>query len=1133
MKLLLAKEVSRGALALASIAGLMSVVPTALAQTVSAPPTPEQVKKRPADQTAPAPQADASFPTEPASSPETDEGQPGEIVVTGFRQSLADALDAKRDSSGVSDGISAEDIGKSTDQNIAEAMQRVTGVSIDRTDGEGTTITIRGAGASLNNVTLNGVTLTSSSANQAVDFSQFSSDILQSIRINKTASADQNEGSLGGSIVLESFKPLTSKTNRRVLEVQGRYNDFAENKGQFGEDYGDYRLNASFSQRLFNNTLGISLVATREKNTLRRDTYETTGYNLVTYEAATNIKTGAVITGYDYDGNGTISANERGVRGREVRQSTYSYYRNTRDRDSVTGTIQWRPTPSTDIYIDGTYSTQHVVYDESRPEILPGAANPRGRPDLLLWDPDTFTYVQDVFQQAFATANTGNLRLPATIRLYRAEAEQNTENYVIGTGIKQVFGNLTLNLTGGLSRTDFTSDQRVGRATVPRTNNLSYIPGIAFPATAAGQAQAAAAVAANPSSFPGTNNAFYYSGYSCVPNPQICRLVANQGLYDSPAKFQPNAIDLFASAGIDKFKTVNFDADWDVGLGPIVRLSAGGKWEKRSKENVNIQPAQINAQTPGLVGYLTTLNLSDFTEGSTPQWGKRLGFGRDDITDGWFIWDLKKTLSVIEAARGVTAEPPTLAPQGNFTVDSTVWAGYVQADFKMFNDRVFGNLGVRYAKTNVNAGGQSVIQLEQINFLTPENIAYFGSVAAARAALGPNTDNDDIQGAQRVPIATQLVRDTNKYQDWLPSINVNWAVTNKLLARFGASKTIARPPIDLLRPNLTINEAQTSSDSVGTLGGIGLRPYRSTNLDLSLEWYFARNSLLSLAVYNKKLKDFVQQSQVQYYYRDLRSQLFTQSPTRPDYVIANPNATVDLSPSAILLPEAGGDQQAGCFPNREDNLAGARQNPGPPAGARTQCDSLLVTQSENGTGGYVRGVEASFQHNFTWLPGLLSGLGVTANVTYADSLTDESPILDGLGNRVGAIPELPLLGTSKWTTNGTVFYERNGILLRVAYNKRSDYLTTRTYRSNTALWVEGYDTLDVSGSVRLSRNFTVNFQAQNLTDTVQRTYLTSVLDDAGVLPPEGNAFDGNVTKDRTATASNTGRIYRVGLRLTF
>lgn len=1064
--------------------------------------------------------------------------QDSEIVVTGFRKSLEDALNIKRENSGVVDAISAEDIGKSTDQNIAEAMQRVTGVSIDRTDGEGTGVTIRGAGPSLNNIKLNGITLTSSGGDQGVDFSQFSSDILQSIRINKTASADQDEGSLGGTVELETFKPLAAKRNRRVIEVQARYNSFAENKGKYLDDFGDYRLNLSLSQKFFNDTLGVSLVATREKNTLRRDTYNATWFTPNTYDAATNIETGQIITSYDYDGDGAISSNEQGVRGREVRQNTYSYYRNSRDRDSVTGTIQWRPTSTTDVYFDGTYSTQNIQYDESRVEVLPAAPVNRGRPDLLLWDPATFTFVQDIFQQRFSrtTAPDGNLRVPATIRMYRREAGSTTNNYVLSGGIKQIFGNLTLNLKGGRSLTTVNVDyDRLGRAFVPRTANLSYNPGTVFPSTAAGQAAADAAIAANPGTIPGTNNAFYYSGFTCVPNPQICQMVLNPGLVDDASKFQPQVVSVDTGRGRDEASSAYFDADWDVDFGPIVRLSAGGKWEHRKKENDGTSTAFNNASFGGA---LRTLTLAPYTAGTTPEWGKKLGFARDDITDGWFVWDLAKTLTDLQASTGTTLPTTTIDLRGTNSVSQTVYAGYVKADFEAFDRRLYGNFGLRYANTSVSANGVSGMLLEQRDFFTPENIAYFGSLSAAIQALGLNTDNDSVHdNGGRFPVGVSPVTAFNKYDDWLPSVNLNWAVTDRLIARAAFSKTIARPPINLLQPNFTVSEVLTTGDSTGSLGGTTLRPFRSTNFDFSVEWYFAKNSLLSVAVYNKKLKDFVERAQVAYYYRDLRDQLFVQDPTNPLFLVTRESAglPVDfvLTPESVLLPESGGDQQAGCMVNREINLATPNQTPGPGAGFLTQCDSLLITQSRNGQGGYVRGIEAQFQHNFTWLPGVLGGLGVTANVTYADSFTDAVTVFDENGNPAGLSPALPLLGTSKFTYNGTLFYERNGILLRVAYNKRSDYLIDRNVRDGNAHWIQGYDTLDVSGSFRVTRNFTINFQAQNLLDTVTRTYSTSVIDTAGLLPAEGSAFGKGVTKDRTVALSNTGPIFRLGARLTF
>ena len=109
------------------------------------------------------------------------------IEVSGFRTSATKQLNNKRFSKNISDSIFAEDIGKMPDTNIAEAMSRITGVGIDRVDGEGTEITIRGVEGSLNNVQMNGVTMTNSGDDNSIDFSNMSADMLRSIDVVKSS----------------------------------------------------------------------------------------------------------------------------------------------------------------------------------------------------------------------------------------------------------------------------------------------------------------------------------------------------------------------------------------------------------------------------------------------------------------------------------------------------------------------------------------------------------------------------------------------------------------------------------------------------------------------------------------------------------------------------------------------------------------------------------------------------------------------------------------------------------------------------------------------------------------------------------------------------------------------------------
>ncbi|MCJ8321745.1 MAG: TonB-dependent receptor plug domain-containing protein, partial [Colwellia sp.] len=138
------------------------------------------------------------------------------IEVTGMRSSIKESTRLKRDAIGVVDAISAEDIGKFPDTNLAESLQRITGVSIDRSNGEGSRVTVRGFGPQYNMVTLNGRLMASSSLpdgggasdTRAYDFQNLASDAVKSVEIYKTANAAAASGGIGATINITTAKPL-------------------------------------------------------------------------------------------------------------------------------------------------------------------------------------------------------------------------------------------------------------------------------------------------------------------------------------------------------------------------------------------------------------------------------------------------------------------------------------------------------------------------------------------------------------------------------------------------------------------------------------------------------------------------------------------------------------------------------------------------------------------------------------------------------------------------------------------------------------------------------------------------------------------------------------------------------------
>ena len=171
--------------------------------------------------------------TAPPAKPPADEGST--VIITGFRASIESALTTKREDAGIVDAIRSEDIAKFPDTNLAESLQRIPGVVIDRDAGEGRNITVRGLGADFTRVRINGIEAlattggTDSSGgnnrSRGFDFNVFAAELFNSITVRKSASADVDEGSLGATVDLATIRPFDLKGFTASASVKGRYND--------------------------------------------------------------------------------------------------------------------------------------------------------------------------------------------------------------------------------------------------------------------------------------------------------------------------------------------------------------------------------------------------------------------------------------------------------------------------------------------------------------------------------------------------------------------------------------------------------------------------------------------------------------------------------------------------------------------------------------------------------------------------------------------------------------------------------------------------------------------------------------------------------------------------------------------
>ncbi len=156
------------------------------------------------------------------------------VVVTGIRASMQSTLNLKRDADGIVDGIVAEDMGKFPDTNLAESLQRISGVSIDRTDGEGQKVTVRGLGPDYNLVLLNGRQMPTTNlgdlGGRSFDFSNLSPDAISQLQVYKTGRVEDAAGGIGATINIITARPFDNPGTHSAIDIKGMENKSAENE---------------------------------------------------------------------------------------------------------------------------------------------------------------------------------------------------------------------------------------------------------------------------------------------------------------------------------------------------------------------------------------------------------------------------------------------------------------------------------------------------------------------------------------------------------------------------------------------------------------------------------------------------------------------------------------------------------------------------------------------------------------------------------------------------------------------------------------------------------------------------------------------------------------------------------------
>jgi iron complex outermembrane receptor protein len=307
-------------------------------------------------QDAPASSSASGQATDSAQQPASNDG--GDIVITGIRASLEAALDAKRNANAIVDSVSAEDIGKFPNTNVAEALTLVPGVTVDRQFGQGEKVSILGTDPALNRTLLNGQTVASAdwfildNPGRTFNYALLAPQLVDRVDVYKSPEARIDEGSIGGTVNVLTRKPLDLKPLVIAASVGGLYNDRSKK--------GDFQGSALVSWHNESGTLGLLASFQRSKDRLRRDGVESYGtiganfWNGVNDGGVSSITTGNC-TGTCAT---TLLANPNA---KFPNAFGTSYFEQSRERKTYTATAQWKPlnqlTLSFDwLKIDATYN---------------------------------------------------------------------------------------------------------------------------------------------------------------------------------------------------------------------------------------------------------------------------------------------------------------------------------------------------------------------------------------------------------------------------------------------------------------------------------------------------------------------------------------------------------------------------------------------------------------------------------------------------------------------------------------------------------------------------------------------------------------------------------------------------------
>jgi iron complex outermembrane receptor protein len=743
------------------------------------------------------------------------------ITVTGIRAALESSLNAKRNAQTNVEVLSAEDVGKMPDKNIADSLARLPGLNIQFGGAlamdEAERIAIRGSSPNLNLVTLNGHALSSGdwhvgdqgSSGRSVGFGLMPSHLIGRAVVYKTGQADITEGGISGTVDIQFRRPLDFKERLTTHLSLGAVHATLPDKT-------DPQASGLIAWTNESRTFGALLQLYREKRHLRRDGQETFSFNNVAANSAAAIANPALA-------------------GKRLPGSLNSaLFEGVRDREGGAIGLQWKPSAGTELNLSAFRSTLNADNYNSSAFALPGTLVNQGANGYL---------IQDAVIEGDVITKATFVRNPNSPASYNVVGLQFDHNQRQGAESLSQF----VDIDGKFAISDsLTLAGRIG--TTKGSGKTNAQPSLTF-------------ALLNPARFEyqiNTSRPTDYGFFNADGTP------VNTGVTSSYSQLSNTGAQVQST---DKEDYVHLDAEWRRALGPIHTFKFGGRSAKHTRtydvvaprwraQDANGQPVtpspffsvtggllvdrgpvvngvqQPPIVPPGAVPAPAAMYPGDYASGLNANFPRNL-FRFDPaqiqaFNNQYVYWD---------PVYGKTWT-------SGYTVKEENNAVYFMAEFEQ--GAISGNAGVRVVQTKVDSLSYQALPASGANSCAP---------------VQPCSVPGAIVGSAFATYLPQRVE--TDHVTTLPSLNLRFDAGNGHIVRGSVSKTLGRANYNELAGAVSLNNTLLT----GSSGNPNLKPITATNADLSWAWYFKPQSYAMVALFAQDLKDYVKTgtSQVEFF----------------------------------------------------------------------------------------------------------------------------------------------------------------------------------------------------------------------------------------------------------------------------